>query len=263
MPELPSVEIFKKYFDKTSLHQLITDVNVISPEILVGTSSSRMKKAMEEHEFTESSRYGKYLFGKLDNDLFLIMHFGMTGYLHYEHQNTSRYPRLLIKFTGGNFLAFDDARKFGKLGLTRDPDEFIKSKKIGPDALEVSFKDFYEIVHGRKGMIKPLLLNQNILAGIGNLYADEILYQSRVHPLTRANLIDEQGWEQIFQNMKKVLQKAIECEDDIKSLPQSYLLPHRHKGGKCPDGEKLKTIKVGGRTTFLCPHQQMINDDIG
>ena len=84
-----------------------------------------------------------------------------------------------------------------------------------------------------------------------------------MHPQTRANFIDEQGWEQIFQNMKKVLQKAIECDDDIKSLPQSYLLPHRHKGGKCPEGEKLKTIKVGGRTTFLCPHQQMINDDTG
>lgn len=263
MPELPSVEIFKKYFDKTSLHQLITNVNVISPEILVETSSRQMKKAMEGHEFTDSIRYGKYLFGKLDNDLFLTMHFGMTGYLHYDNQNSSKYPRLLIKFSGGNYLAFDDARKFGKLGLTPDPDEFIESRGLGPDALEVNFEDFQKLFKSRKGMIKPLLLNQNLLAGIGNLYADEILYQSGVHPLTHANSLDKQEWEQIFQNMKKVLQKAIECNDNIKSLPESYLLPHRHKCGKCPEGEKLETIKVGGRTTFLCPHRQMIKNDAG
>lgn len=260
MPELPSVEIFKKYFDKTSLHQLITKVNVISPEILVETSSRQIKKAMEGHEFIDSIRYGKYLFGKLDNGLFLTMHFGMTGYLHYDNQNSSKYPRLLIKFSGGNYLAFDDARKFGKLSLTPDPEEFIESKGLGPDALEVNFEDFQKIFKSRKGMIKPLLLNQNLLAGIGNLYADEILYQSGVHPVTRANLLDKQEWEQIFQNMKKVLQKAIECNDNIKSLPESYLLPHRHKGGECPEGEKLETITVGGRTTFLCPHRQMIKE---
>jgi formamidopyrimidine-DNA glycosylase len=261
MPELPSVAIFKKYFDRTSLHQLITNANVVSPEILVKTNTTQMKKALEGHEFTDSTRYGKYLFGKLDNDLFLIMHFGMTGYLHYDRQNSSRYPRLLLKFSDGNFLAFDDARKFGKLGLTHDPDEFIKMRRLGPDALEVNFKDFQGIFRGRKGMMKPLLLNQNILAGIGNLYADEILYQSNVHPMTPANQLDDQEWEHLFQNMKKVLQKAIEYNDDIKSLPESYLLPHRHKGGKCPEGGEMEIIKVGGRTTFLCAFRQRMKGD--
>ena len=261
MPELPSVEIFKRYFDKTSLHQPITDVNVISPEILVETNNSQMKESLEGHEFTESIRYGKYLFGKLDNDLFLIMHFGMTGYLHYDTKNSSKYPRLLLKFSDGNFLAFDDARKFGKLGLTKDPAEFIKSKRLGPDALEVNFKDFQEIFRGRKGMMKPLLLNQNILAGIGNLYADEILYQSRVHPMTHANLLDDPEWEHLFKNTKKVLHKAIECKDKLDSLPESYILPHRHKGGKCPEGGEMEIIKVGGRTTFLCPSRQRMKWD--
>lgn len=256
MPELPSVEIFKKYFDRTSLHQLINNANVVSPEILVETNTTQMKKALEGHEFTESIRYGKYLFGKLNNGLFLIMHFGMTGYLHYDMQNSSKYPRLILKFSDGNFLAFDDARKFGKLGLTHDPDEFIAMRRLGPDALEVNFEDFQGIFRGRKGMMKPLLLNQNILAGIGNLYADEILYQSRVHPMTPANQLDDQEWEHLFWNMKKVLQKAIECQDKLDSLPESYLLPHRHKGEKCPNGGEMEIIKVGGRTTFLCPSRQ-------
>ncbi|BDZ69373.1 Fpg/Nei family DNA glycosylase [Methanobacterium ferruginis] len=270
MPELPSVEVFKQYFDKTSLHQQIVDVKVLSPEILVDTESNKMKKALKKHEFIDSQRYGKYLFGKLDNGLFLIIHFGMTGFLDYISENkhkhhqllyspkSSKHPRLLIEFSGGDFLAFDDARKFGKLGLTSDPDEFIKQKKLGPDALKIDFKDFQEIFKGRKGMIKPLLMNQNIIAGIGNLYADEILYQSRVHPLTHADQLNVSDWEDIFKNMKKVLEKAIKYHDNPESFPKSYLLPHRYLGGRCPEGGSLEVIKVSGRTTFLCPHRQKV-----
>ena len=257
MPELPSVETFKRYFDKTSLQQSISNVKVISPEILVETNTNHLKKAMEGHKFIESYRYGKYLFSKLDSELFLIIHFGMTGYLHYDTNNSFKYPRLLIKFSGGNFLAFDDARKFGKVSLTHDPCEFIKNRRLGPDALEVNYGDFRERIQGRNGMIKPLLLNQHFLAGIGNLYADEILYQSRVHPMTPANLLDDWEWEQVFVDMKKVLQKAIDHHDKIESLPESYLLPHRHKGGECPEGDKFEVITIGGRTTFLCPNRQI------
>ncbi|AXV40778.1 Fpg/Nei family DNA glycosylase [Methanobacterium sp. BAmetb5] len=258
MPELPTLEIYKKYFDETSLHQTINSVRVVSPEVLVETSSEEIKETLLGHEFIQSRRYGKYLFSQLDNGLFLIMHFGMTGFLHYGSVDGSRYPRLLIEFSTGKFLSFDDARKFGKLGLTRHPDEFIKEKKLGPDALEINFKNFKEIFKNKKGMIKPLLLNQHVLAGIGNLYADEILYQSRVHPLTPAHMLDKEEWEQLFKDMKRVLQKAIEYQDKPEALPESYLLPHRHQGGKCPEGDQLNIIQVGGRTTYFCPQRQKI-----
>jgi len=221
MPELPTLEIYKKYFDETSLHQTIKQVQVVSPEVLMDTSSEQIKETLLNHEFIQSYRYGKYLFAQLVNSLFLTMHFGMTGLLHYGSRDGSPYPRLLIKFSTGNFLSFDDARKFGKIGLTNNPDKFIKEKKLGPDALEIDFKSFREAFQNRKGMIKPLLLNQHVLAGIGNLYADEILYQSHVHPLTPAHLLDEEEWKQLFHNMKKVLRKAIECHDKPKTLPQS------------------------------------------
>jgi formamidopyrimidine-DNA glycosylase len=188
MPELPSVEIFKRYFDEHALNQMIEKADIKSPELVVYSDHGTLEKTLEGHEFVSSYRYGKYLFS-LDNDLHLIMHFGMTGYLHYScgGEDFSRYPRLKIYFANGNHLAFDDARKFGKLGITSDPDEFIKLKRLGPDALQVDFGKFQKIFNGRKGMIKPLLLNQNLIAGIGNLYADEILYQTAIHPMTRAN----------------------------------------------------------------------------
>lgn len=258
MPELPSVEIFKRYFDEHALKQMIKKVDVKSPELVVYQSPDKLENTLQGHEFVCSHRYGKYLFSELDNDLHLIMHFGMTGYLHYGYgsEDASRYPRLRIDFTNGNHLAFDDARKFGKLGITSDPDQFIKMKRLGPDALLVDLEEFQKIFKGRKGMMKPLLLNQNLIAGIGNLYADEILYQTSIHPMTRADQLNTSQWEDLFLNTKKVLEVAIEFQDKPDSLPDSYILPHRHKGGHCPEGGDLDVIKVGGRTTFLCPRRQ-------
>lgn len=259
MPELPSVETFKKYFDNTSLHKPIKEVKITNPEVLVNVSSAEMTRSLKGSEFTGSYRYGKYLFGKLDNDIFLIIHFGMTGFLHYGNsEKISKHPRMTIYFSSGNHLTFDDTRKFGKLSITSHPAEFIKMKKLGPDALNINLKEFQEIFRGRKGMIKPLLMNQNVIAGIGNLYCDEILYQSGIHPLTRADQLDESKWETIYQNTRKVLKKAIEYHDKLQSLPPSYLLPHRHPGGQCPEGGDLEVIKVGGRTTYLCPNMQKI-----
>jgi len=258
MPELPSVEIFKRYFDEHALNQLIKKVDVESPKLVVFNDHEKLENTLEGHEFVSSQRYGKYLFSQLDNDLHLIMHFGMTGYLHYSHkdEDTSPYPRLKIDFANGNHLAFDDARKFGKLGITTEPDKFIVLKRLGPDALQVELEEFQKIFKGRKGMIKPLLLNQNLIAGVGNLYADEILYQTSIHPMTRADQLNTHQWENLFLNMKKVLEIAIEYQDKPDSLPDSYLLPHRHKRGHCPEGGNLDVIKVGGRTTFFCPRRQ-------
>lgn len=256
MPELPSVEIYKHYFDSTSLHQRIKEVEIRNPEILVNTTSLQLHKALAGQEFTSTRRYGKYLFCRLDNGGFLILHFGMTGYLKYFQKGGPKHIRLLISFQNGNHLAFDDMRKFGKVGLTQDPDNFIAERRLGPDALAISFKTFKKMFKNRKGAIKPLIMNQNFLAGIGNLYADEILYQSQIHPLTKADGLDNDDFKRLFQEMKQVLNKAIEYQDRPHTLPSSFLLPHRYPGGECPPGGEIEIIKVGGRTTYFCPGYQ-------
>jgi formamidopyrimidine-DNA glycosylase len=258
MPELPSVEIFKRYFDRHALNQPIERAEVSSPEIVVDVSPRTLERSLEGHEFISSRRYGKYLFSRLDNDLYLIMHFGMTGYLHYFHQNSSSHVRLLISFQNGSHLAFDDARKFGKLGLTSDPDEFIAWKGLGEDALEIKFNAFQKLFQGRSGMIKPLLLNQNFIAGVGNLYADEILYQCSLHPETHAHQLNRSDLRSLYHQMRRVLLKAIQYQDRPYDFPDSYLLSHRYPGGECPEGGPLKVIKVGGRTTYYCPQRQSL-----
>ena len=103
-----------------------------------------------------------------------------------------------------------------------------------------------------------MIINQNFIAGIGNLYADEILYQSRIHPLTKADDLGGEKLEILFKAMRKVLNKAIEHQDQPPNMPSSFLLPHRHPGGECPSGESIKILKVGGRTTYFCPDYQKI-----
>ncbi len=257
MPELPSVEIFKRYFNSTSLKQEIKSVEIRSPEILINIPEHELKNKLKGQEFTASSRYGKYLFARLENNYHLILHFGMNGYLKYFRKEGSPYIRLLIKFINGNKLAFDDMRKFGKIGLTSNPEKFLREKNLGPDALEMDYKTFEELFKKRKGNIKPLLMNQNFIAGIGNLYVDEILYQSSIHPLSRADKLDKVKLQKLFKEMKRVLNKAIRYQDKPYSLPSSFLLPHRHPHGECPQGGSLEIIKVGGRTTYFCPEHQI------
>jgi formamidopyrimidine-DNA glycosylase len=99
-------------------------------------------------------------------------------------------------------------------------------------------------------------MNQNFIAGIGNLYADEILYQSRIHPLTTADKLDKDKLKKLFNEMKMVLNKAIEYQDTPHNMPSNFLLSHRYQGGECPNGGSLITLKIGGRTTYLCPEYQ-------
>jgi formamidopyrimidine-DNA glycosylase len=258
MPELPSVEIFKRYFDKTSLNQEIDSVEIISPEILEEVAEADLEDKLQGQIFIESSRYGKYLFTHLDNDYFLILHFGMTGYLKYFKKVGSSHIRLLLTFKNDYKLAFDDMRKFGKVWLTKQPDSFLHYKNLGPDALEIDYQTFEKLFTRRKGIIKPLLMNQNFIAGIGNLYADEILYQSSIHPLSKADKLDKEKLKEIYHKMMMVLNKAIEYQDKPYSLPSSFLLPHRHPQGECPQGGHLEIVKIAGRTTYLCPEHQKL-----
>jgi formamidopyrimidine-DNA glycosylase len=119
MPELPDVEVFKQYLDATSLHQKIGKVKIIAPEMLKGGTVNRLKEALEGDAFESSWRHGKYLFVNLRNGPFLVLHFGMTGFLIYFKNRDKEPPheRLLIAFSNGYYLAYDCQRKFGKVAL--------------------------------------------------------------------------------------------------------------------------------------------------
>jgi len=263
MPELPEVETFRRYFDRTSLHQKIKEVRLYSPEMIRGISPKKLREELRGHEFVSTGRHGKYLFAQLDSGKDLVLHFGMTGHLKYfnDPKKSPSYVRLLIQFPNDYNLAFDCLRKLGRISFANDRAKFIADKKLGPDVLadDFDFNKFLEIVSQKKGSVKSILMNQHTLAGIGNLYADEILFQSRIHPSQRINELSKAKKKRLFDAIKPVLVATIERKADWAKLPKNYLLNDRGKEGKCPlCGRTLMRETVAGRTTYYCPRHQSL-----
>jgi formamidopyrimidine-DNA glycosylase len=260
MPELPDVQMFKHYLDTTSLHQAISGVKVTRDRILEDVSRRRLSAALKHHAFCESRRHGKYLAVALDDGRQLVLHFGMTGYLRYVENDEpdSAHARVIISFDNGHRLDYDNQRMLGRVRLVDDFDRLIEQLDLGPDAMDVTRAAFEERLRGHRGAIKSTLMDQSVLAGLGNIYTDEVLFQSRIHPLTPADVLTERERHALYRMMRKVLRKAIEVDTEASRLPRSYLMPHRRSGARCPRRNgTIRQIRVGGRSTYFCPACQV------
>jgi formamidopyrimidine-DNA glycosylase len=259
MPELPEVETFKRYLDSTSLHQRIANIEVRDAYVLKRVSARELARRLKGRRFENTHRHGKHLFLRAGDELWLRLHFGMTGSLEYlnHDEETPKTARVLFNFTNNGRLVFDDQRKFGEIELIEDVDEFLQRRGLGPDALKISLSEFKAIVGKHSGAAKAILLNQQLIAGIGNLYADEILFGARMHPATEAASLSDKDLRRLFRATRHVLERAIALKTDFNRLPKSWLLTHRGKRGKCPRcGRLLKSSSIGGRTTWFCAYCQ-------
>ena len=259
MPELPDVETFKRYLDATSLHQPIKGVNVRSAYVLKGVSERELGRQLKGRSLERSCRHGKHLFVRTDGDLWLRLHFGMTGSLEYlrDQRQAPKDTRVLFGFANHSRLAFRDQRKFGEIGLLKDVDEFLRKRALGPDALDINLSQFKGIVKKHRAAVKTILLNQKLIAGIGNIYADEILFRARIHPATQASALKKKTVTELLRATRHILKEAIDAQADADLMPRSWLLPHRGKGGKCPRcGRLLKSSRIGGRTAWFCAYCQ-------
>jgi formamidopyrimidine-DNA glycosylase len=258
MPELPDVELFKRYFDATALHQTIETVEIRNDIILKDCSIQTLESALVGQTFAGTERHGKYLFVEVKDSNWLVLHFGMTGDLKYfkKPDKEPDYSQLLIGFSNDYHLAYILPRKLGRVRLTEAVGPFLERNRIGPDALKSDFTvaDFQEIMAGTRSMVKSALMDQKKMAGIGNVYADEILFQASLHPKTKANDLDEEALEDLFKTMKDVLETAIEHRADPGQFPDSWLTPHRNEQATCPRcGTDIEQIKASGRSTYYCP----------
>jgi formamidopyrimidine-DNA glycosylase len=259
MPELPEVETFKRYLDSTSLHQRVTGIEVRDAYVLKRVSARELARRLKGRRFENSHRHGKHLFVRAGDELWLRLHFGMTGSLEYLNHDEAapKTARVLFRFANNRRLAFDDQRKFGEVELIKNVDEFLQRRCIGPDALDIDLSEFKTIFRKHRGAVKAILLNQQLIAGIGNLYADEILFRACMHPATEAARLSDKDLARLFRAMRYVLEKAIALKTDFNRLPKSWLLTHRGKRGKCPRcGRALKSATIGGRTSWFCAHCQ-------
>lgn len=263
MPELPDVEVYRRYFDATALHQKIVSIEVNSESILEGTSPQGLGRKLHGHTFSQTERHGKYLFSEINETAsLLLMHFGMTGYLEYAKSSDDppKYEQVGINFNNDARLSYVMVRKLGEVRIINSISQFVKDSGLGPDVYKDDFtlEEFRNLMDSRRGMVKSTLMNQKIMAGIGNVYSDEILYHARIHPKTKVNQLNESDLKKLYTELNSVLDTAIKHNANPQKYPDSYITPLRGKDHpNCPGcSGKLEKIEVSGRTGYYCPHCQ-------
>lgn len=271
MPELPEVEIRRQYLESSALNQPIASIDVEDRKLLT-TDFAALNESLIGRSFTGTRRVGKNLFVFTDEPgIILRMHFGMTGDLDYYHSSLDRprFARIVFHFTSGFNLGFLCPRKFERVGLVNDIDAFLTAKKIGPDGLTITLEELTLAVRRKKALIKPVLLDQSITAGLGNWIVDEVLFQAVIHPERMANSLTDEEMLRLHNAIKLVLETAIHYEATYRDFPNSFLIHVRewdnspYDNGEahqfCPRcGTRIERITVGGRTTFFCPNEQVL-----
>lgn len=257
MPELPDVEIYKNYFNRTSLNRIIKKVEVLDNSILFYASVQKLAGNLTGSRINSTARHGKYFFGKTEDGKYLMVHFGMTGRFEYRNdENIPKYSKVVLRFSG-SLLSYICIRKLGKVSILEDKDKFVKDKKLGPDALSLEWESVKQLVNEKRGKIKGALMDQKFIAGIGNIYADEILFHSKINPQRKVQDLQEEELKKIFNSMGYVLNTAIKREAHPDKVPGSWLLPRRKKEAHCPKCKgKIKKITLSGRSTYYCPSCQ-------
>lgn len=261
MPELPEVATYQKYFTHAALDKKVVSVEVPEPRVVL-VSPEMLEQGLVGQTFVGTERIGKQLFVALSNGAWLTLHFGMTGSLRYfrDRDDAPRFTKVLFGLSDGFFVAFRCPRILGRVGLADDLEAFRKKKKLGQDALKMTLPDFQARLSGRKGLIKPLLMNQRTVAGLGNWIVDEMLYQAQVHPETPTNQLAEDKVAVIYEKMQYILDTAIRHEARYEDFPSDFLVTYRWLDRENHPLQKkaIERIVVGGRSTYYCPDEQRL-----
>jgi formamidopyrimidine-DNA glycosylase len=266
MPELPEVETIKNELLPHVLGRTFKKVDILWDGMVKKPSVAEFRARLIGRKITALSRRGKYLFFRLSGGGVLVMHMKMTGSLLVDPADT-RFTRAVLKLDNGVAVHFWDPRKFGKMWLEKDTGPVIN--QLGPEPLDAGFTTarLAEILRGRDTPVKPVLIDQAKIAGIGNMYADEALFEAKIHPLTPARSLSGAQIKRLHTAIISVLLKAL---DKKGASVRNYIRPDGSPGaahdefsvahgvGKtCPRcGTPIQRIVVRGRGTYLCPRCQ-------
>lgn len=275
MPELPEVETTVQALRKLIVGQTIADAEVKWPRSIAIPSPDAFSQQATGRGVADVTRRGKFTIVRLLPLKFVVVHLGMTGHLLADHEHRARdlegrlvdrYTRVLIRFASGWALRFRDVRKFGRIYLVDDPCDIPLLRDLGPEPLSAAFTPplLGEMLQRHRRQLKPLLLNQRFVAGLGNIYTDESLWQARIHPQTPSHALNADDVVRLHDAIRKVLTQAIQKGG---TTLRDYRDPHGEPGSNQwslsvygLDGEPCKRCGhaihrtvVGGRSTHYCP----------
>jgi formamidopyrimidine-DNA glycosylase len=287
MPELPEVEVTRRRIGKLLLGRKIARIVTTKPSYFFLTSPKQLQLALPGQSVKKLDRHGKYLLARLDGGATLLLHLGMTGQLFGEGARSLRllkapdrrskatakprgfspdeHTHLQLEFAdGGPRVFFRDVRKFGKVLLVAAGRTDARLEKLGIDALEANAAHLFEAAKKRRTPIKSLLLDQAVIAGIGNIYADEALFLASVSPRRAAKRVDLEACAAIVAAAQKVMRRSIQTGGSSIS---DYVNPDGSDGGyqnerrvygrtdePCPTCRTpIRRVVIAQRSTHFCP----------
>jgi formamidopyrimidine-DNA glycosylase len=261
MPELPEVEVIRTELDSKIVNQKIKNITSYWHKTFVNLCP----ELPNNYKIVDTNRVGKYIILELERN-YLVIHLRMTGQLIYNEKDdfSEKHLRTSIQMHSGNYLNFYDARKFGRIHHVADLKSFFTN--VGIDALSLDFtsKSFKEMLGNKKRGIKSFLLDQKNIAGLGNIYIDESLFLSGIHPLKLTNEIDNKSSEKLYKNIKKILNLAIEnmgtTISDYRTTGggfgtnQNFLKVYSREDETCFQCNTIiNKIRINSRGTHFCP----------
>ncbi len=271
MPELPEVETIARGLKKALVGKKIKDVKVIFPEI-IKEESKDFRRHIAGTKILKVRRRGKFILIDLSKGKTIVIHLGMTGSCLFMKRSSplNKHDHLTVTLCRSRKeLRYNDQRKFGRIKSfsTSNEGSISDLRTLGPEPLDMSSSDFVNLFNKRKGRIKPALLNQHIIAGLGNIYADESLFEARIHPLQRIDKTSSQKLRILRQAIQKILKRAIRAGGssienycNINGEIGSFQLQHRvygREGLLCKRCKaKIKRIKISQRSSYFCPKCQ-------
>jgi len=265
MPELPEVETIKRELERAVLGKKIRDVCVHNPKVIRQPSVEKFRRGLSGVKIKNILRKAKLLIFELSNGKSLAIHLKMTGQLIYP--GNGRKSRVVFRFSNGRKLDFNDQRLFADLRLVDDWRGLKFIQGLGPEPFDLSLPEFKEMLAKKKTKIKPLIMDQRFISGVGNLYAAEALFRARIHPARSAASLSGREVERFFKEIKDTLSEAIKYKGSsvdqyvqLSGEPGSYIKYHKvydREGKPCLSCKKpIKRIALGGRGTYFCPKCQ-------
>jgi len=272
MPELPEVETVKESLKLKLVGKKIRSVNILWDNIIAYPSKEEFVKVIGNKVIGDIKRRGKFLMFDLD-DYYLLSHLRMEGKYFFKNntEEINKHEHVIFNLENNEELRYMDTRKFGKMYLIKKDEinNIGPLKDLGLEPWDDNLTSEYLLnkYQKKKLPIKTVLLDQSIIVGIGNIYADEILFLSRLNPLKPSNLINKEECNDIIKYTREVLEKAIKMGgstirtyssvDGVHGLFQNELLVHGKNKESCPVcNEQIDKIRVGGRGTYYCPKCQ-------
>lgn len=257
MPELPDVEGFRRELARTLPGRRVRKVDVRDAGVLRNTTARALSKSLVGHRFNEPRRHGKWLILPTDTPV-LMVHSGMTGHPYYSSRDADGrgYERMVITLDRGE-LRYSDLRKLRGIWLAPTGDDVAEVMgRQGPDALDLDLAGFREALRGRRGRLKPTLMDQAVIAGLGNLLVDEILWQTCLPPSLPVASMETDVLKRLHTSMRRVLRTAVK-HGRVPGLPRWLTGARDEPDPSCPRcGTRLARGRIGGRTSVWCPRCQ-------